>query len=151
MLESPSLAETLRNGDSETIERYAEEVLRLYPSVHHTRRLANQDFELMGAQIKKEDRLFMLDAAANRDPARFGCPNQVDLERDAWREHLAFSVGPRTCAGAALARAEMEESVSKLLERLPNLRLDPDAEAPTLRGFLLRSYRPLHALFDPPA
>ena len=93
----------------------------------------------------------MLDAGANRDPARFGCPAQIDLERDSWRDHLAFSVGPRTCAGAALARAEVQEAVAKSLEWLPNLRLDPDAEPPRFKGFTLRSFRPLHARFDTPA
>jgi hypothetical protein len=37
--------------------------------------------------------------------------------------------------------------VAKVLERLPNLRLDDDAEPPQLRGFALRSFQPLHALF----
>ncbi len=151
MLNTPGLREQLEAGDEEAVERFAEEILRLYPSVHFTRRLANEDFELDGAQIKKNDRLFMLNPAANRDSARFEHPNEVDLTRDGWREHLGFSIGPRTCAGAALARAEVQESVARLLARLPNLRLDPDAEPPTLQGFLLRSYRPLHVLFDPPA
>jgi cytochrome P450 len=144
----PGLQDELRRGGFETIERFSEEVLRLYPSVHFVRRRANQDFELGGRLIKKNDSILTLDAAANRDPSRFTCPHQVDLTRDAWREHLAFSIGPRSCAGAALARAEVQESAARVLERLPNLRLDPDAEEPQLRGFLLRSYRPLHALFD---
>jgi cytochrome P450 len=147
LLQNPELQQEVRNGGPETLERYAEEVLRLYPSVHFTRRLANEDFELAGAHIAKNDRILMLDAAANRDPARFGCPAQIDLQRDRWREHLAFSVGPRTCAGASLARAEIQESVAMLLERFPTLTLDPDADPPQLRGFLLRSYRPLHAVF----
>ena len=130
----PGLQEELRAGDAETVERFAEEVLRLYPSVHFTRRRANEDFELGGQRIKRDDALLMLDAGANRDPARFTCPHEIDLSRDGWREHLAFSIGPRTCAGAALARAEVQESVAKALERLPNLRLDPDAEPPRLAG-----------------
>lgn len=146
LLESADLQERLRSGGAEAIRRFAEEVLRLYPSVHFTRRLANQDFELAGAQIAKNDRLFMLDAAANRDPERFGRPNAVDLERDRPADHLGFSVGPRTCAGNALARAEIQESISVLLSRFATLELDPDAEPPRLRGFLLRSYRPLHAV-----
>jgi cytochrome P450 len=151
LLQNPELQEEVRTGGPETLERYAEEVLRLYPSVHFTRRLANQDFELAGAHIKKDDRMLMLDASANRDAQRFGCPADVDLQRDRWREHMAFSVGPRTCAGAALARAEIQESVARLLDRFSPITLDPDADAPQLRGFLLRSYRPLHAVFTPTA
>ena len=147
---SPELQRTVASDDRETLERFAEEVLRLLPSVHMIRRLANEDFELGGERIRGGDGLFMLDAAANRDPARYGCPAELDLARDGWREHLAFSLGPRTCAGAALARAEIQESAAKFLAKLPNFRLDPAAPEPKLHGFLLRSYRPLKLLYDPP-
>lgn len=147
---SPELQEQVRSGGAEGIERFSEEMLRLFPSVHSTRRIANEAFELGGKHIEKDDRLFMLDAAANRDPARYGCPADLDLTREGWHEHLAFSVGPRTCAGAALARAEIQESAAEFLKRFPNMRLDPDAGEPELHGFLLRSYRPLRLLFDPP-
>jgi cytochrome P450 len=143
------LQDELRAGGETAVEHFSEEVLRLYPSTQFIRRFANEDFDIGGAAIKKDDLLFMLNAGANHDPQRFGCPNEIDLDRDQFREHLGFSVGPRTCGGAALARAEIQETVSKVLERLPNLRLDPDAEPPSFRGFLLRSYRPLNALFDP--
>jgi cytochrome P450 len=142
------LQDTLRAGGDEIIERYAEEVLRLYPSVHFTHRLANEDFELGGASIRADDALFVLDACGNRDPQRYACPAEIDLERDKTKDHLAFSLGPRTCAGSALARAEIQESVSRVLTRLPNLRLDPEAPHPSLQGFLLRSFAPLHVLFD---
>jgi cytochrome P450 len=146
---SSSLQDEVRNGDRDTVERFAEEVLRLFPSAHFTRRMANQDFELAGMKIKKDDRMLMLDAAANRDQDRYPCPHAVDLEREGSRDHLAFSVGPRTCSGAALARAEIQEATSTMLARLSNIRLDPAAPEPTLHGFLFRSYQPLHILFDP--
>jgi cytochrome P450 len=147
LLTVPGLQDDVRAGGADSVERFSEEVLRLYPSVHFVRRRASQDFELRGQQIKQGESLLTLDAGANRDPAKFGCPHEVDLGREGFRDHLAFSLGPRTCAGAALARAEIQESVAKVLERLPNLRLDDDAEPPQLRGFALRSFQPLHALF----
>jgi cytochrome P450 len=147
LLTIPGLQDDVRAGGADSVERFSEEVLRLYPSVHFVRRRASQDFELRGQQIKQGESLLTLDAGANRDPAKFGCPHEVDLGREGFRDHLAFSLGPRTCAGAALARAEIQESVAKVLERLLNLRLDVDAEPPQLRGFALRSFQPLHALF----
>ena len=150
MMTVPGLQDELRNGGSEKIERFGEEVLRLYPSVHYTPRLANKDFEFRGQQIRKDQVMLMLNASANRDPGRYGCPNEIDHAREPKRDHLTFSMGPRSCAGAALARGEIQETVAKVLERLPNLRLDPDAEPPRFEGFTLRSYRPLHALFDAP-
>jgi cytochrome P450 len=147
LLTVPGLQDDVRAGGADSVERFSEEVLRLYPSVHFVRRRASKDFELRGQQIKQGESLLTLDAGANRDPAKFGCPHEVDLGREGFRDHLAFSLGPRTCAGAALARAEIQESVAKVLERLLNLRLDVDAEPPQLRGFALRSFQPLHALF----
>ena len=149
MMTVAGLQDELRNGGPERIERFTEEVLRLYPSVHYTRRTANEDFEFRGQQIRKDQVMLMLNASANRDPVRFGCPNEIDHAREPKRDHLAFGFGPRSCAGAALARGELQETVAKVLERMPNLRLDPEAEPPRFEGFLLRSYRPLHALFDP--
>jgi cytochrome P450 len=148
MMTVDGLQERLSVGGAESVERFAEEVLRLYPSVHFTYRRANVDFELGDRQIRQNDTLFLLDAAANRDPARFDCPHEIDLDRDGLRKHVAFSSGPRSCAGTALARGELQETILRFVDRLPNLRLDPAGESPKLEGFLLRSYAPLPALFD---
>jgi hypothetical protein len=71
-----------------------------------------------------------------------------DLDRPRLRDHLAFNVGPRTCVGAGLARAEMHDSIQILFDRLPELRLEPDAEPPRFSSLFMRSWRPLHVLFD---
>ena len=147
LMTAPGLQDELRARGRDGVKRFAEEVLRLYGSVHWRFRLANEDTELAGVPIRKDDMLYALLMSGNRDPRKYSSPHELDLDRKAPRDHLAFSFGPRTCAGAALARAEVEETVAKSLERLPNLRLDPDAEAPRFRGFLMRSYAPLHALF----
>jgi hypothetical protein len=43
----------------------------------------------------------------------------------------------------------MHDSIVALFERLPNLRLDPAAEMPRFSSLFMRSWRPLHVLFDP--
>lgn len=131
------------------LSKYVEEALRLSPPMHIRLRLAAEDVELAGARIKKGDAVCTLNAAANRDPDQYACPHAVDLARTPITGHLAFNIGPRFCSGAPLARAEAFEALDALLTRLPNLRLDPTAERPRLRGFLQRGYKPLHALFDP--
>jgi cytochrome P450 len=151
LLTVPGLQEELRSGGKDVVASFSEEVLRLYGSVHFRFRIANVDTELAGVPIAEGDFLYALVIGANRDPVRYPDPWEVELHRRSPRDHLAFSFGPRTCAGAQLARAEIQEIVTAVLERLPNLRVDPDAEPPQFRGFLLRSFRPLHALFDPPA
>jgi cytochrome P450 len=48
-----------------------------------------------------------------------------------------------------VARAEMTTAISALLDRLPNLRLDPDAEPPTFVGMYERGATAIPVLFDP--
>ena len=76
-------------------------------------------------------------------------PYDVDLDRKSPRDHTAFFMGPRSCGGMWLARGELAEMYTGIVERLHDLRLDPDAEPPTMHGYVVRGYRPLHALFTP--
>jgi cytochrome P450 len=131
------------------LPRFVDETLRAITVTHIRVRVATQDVELAGTPIRRGDRVHPINAAANRDPDRYPDPARLDLDRRAIRNHLAFNVGPRHCVGAGLARAEAYEAIDALLARLPNPRLDPDAEAPRYAGFVNRSFRPLHLRFDP--
>ncbi|MDO8384902.1 MAG: cytochrome P450 [Polaromonas sp.] len=76
--------------------------------------------------------------AANRDPAQFDHPEQLDLGRENNR-HLAFGFGIHQCAGLSLARLEGRIAVGRFLQRFPGYVLDT---SPTrggrarFRGFL---------------
>ena len=126
-----------------------EEVLRLHSPALLRARIATQDIELGGILIRQDDRVYPNVPKANRDPERFPNPSHVDIRRTAISNHLAFNLGPRYCAGAPLARAEAFEAIDALLNRLRNLRLQPEAESPRFEGFLFAGFRPLHILFDP--
>jgi len=78
--------------------------------------------------------------AANRDPAAYPDPHTFDITRRA-TPLVAFGQGPHSCIGNWLAFAELTAALKSLLERLPNLRLAPGADAritsqgvTTLRG-----------------
>ena len=142
VLTMPGLARELRVQGRVAI--FAEELLRLDGSVHYRPRQAAVDVQLGGAEVKQGDMLMVLLLAANRDPARHGCPHDVDLERPALRDHLAFSYGARACPGAALARAELVDAFELALARFPSMELDGDAPPPGYKGFLMRSHRPLN-------
>jgi cytochrome P450 len=144
-----ALAASVRDGGPEAINRFVEEALRLYGAIHFRPRVANHDVELAGCPISADERLLTVNMAANRDPDHYPSPDDVRLDRATPRDHLAFHSGPRTCIGAALARVELQESIAAFLERFPDARLDPGAEPPRFQGFLMRSYRPLHARFAP--
>jgi cytochrome P450 len=132
------------------IPNLVEESLRMYgPAVMNRPRIALKDFEFGGVAFRTGDLIRPIYGAANRDPRRYPHPNEVDLEREAPRDHLSLGTGAHSCAGQAVARVELEESIAVVLERLPDLELDPDAEPPTYgHGITLRLWKPLNVRFE---
>ena len=65
------------------------------------------------------------------------------------RQHLAFGFGAHRCLGMHLARIETQVVLETLFDRLPNLRLDPEAEDVHIRGLVFRSPGRLPVVFDP--
>lgn len=91
-------------------------------------RVAIDDVEIDGQTVTAGEGVVALLPLANRDPAVFDRPDELDVRRNA-RQHLTFSYGPHQCPGHALARLELEVVFGRLLERFPTLRLaDSDAD-----------------------
>jgi cytochrome P450 len=102
-----------------------EESLRLEPAAASVDRYATRDIELGPASIRRGELVTVSLTAANRDPATFA------------KLHLAFAQGPHVCLGMHLARLEARVALDTVLERLPELRLDPAAQ-PSVRGLVFR-------------
>ena len=83
-----------------------------------------------------------------RPPGKFADPDKFDIFRPREHRHLAFTSGPHVCIGQHLARVEMERALNSILDRLPNLRLDPDMPPPAAHGYFLRSPDHLYVRFD---
>ncbi|WP_157248125.1 cytochrome P450 [Nonomuraea typhae] len=64
--------------------------------------------------------------AANRDPAFFDEPEELDIGR-ARNPHLAFGHGHHHCLGAALARTQAQVALLTLARRFPGMDLTQDA------------------------
>jgi cytochrome P450 len=124
LLIHPGQLEELRS-DSSLVGSAIEEVLRYDPPVSFVHRVAAENLELDGVEIRKGDRLLLCLAAANRDPEAFADPDVFDIGR-AGNRHLSFGAGPHACAGGGLARTEPEISLLALFRRLPRLALDPE-------------------------
>jgi cytochrome P450 len=150
LLTRPDLRARVAADRGASLTGFVEEAMRVYGSVQYRFRIAAGDIRIGGIDVKAGETLVLVHAAANRDPKKFACPMDVDLSRAKIKDHLAFNFGPRTCVGAGLARVEMSDSIQILLDRLPNLRLDPNAEPPRFSSLFMRSWRPLHVLFDSP-
>ncbi|MBW8795422.1 MAG: cytochrome P450 [Streptomyces sp.] len=103
-----------------------EELLRFESSVQfwHTRS-AREDIGIAGTTIPKGAPIFLAYGSANRDPARFADPDELDLERPD-NQHLGFSQGIHFCFGAPLARLEVQVAVSEFVRRVENPRLVAD-------------------------
>jgi len=111
--------------DPSLIGPAVEEFLRYESPSQHTARLAPDDTELGGRRIRKRQAVIAVMAAGNRDPAQFADPDRLDITRDA-RRHVAFGWAAHFCFGATLARVEGQAAIGAILQRLPNLRLQPE-------------------------
>jgi len=103
-----------------------EEFLRAFSPAPATARTTTQPVRLGGVALAAAERVLLSWTAANRDPAVFAEPDQVDVERDAHR-HVAFGAGPHRCIGAPLARAEFDAALDVVLDRVPDYVIDEDA------------------------
>jgi cytochrome P450 len=100
-----------------------EELLRYVNPVNHTTfRCAAEPVEIGGVRISRGDPVLVALSGANRDPARFGDPDRLDLARDS-SGHLAFGHGIHYCLGAPLARLEAEIAIRGLLARFGSISL----------------------------
>jgi hypothetical protein len=95
-----------------------EEVLRLRSAATSVGRLATEDVEIAGHRIAAGTTLFASLWSANRDRAEFPRPSEIDPDANGVGVQLAFGQGAHHCLGAALARAELQESLIALTERL---------------------------------
>jgi cytochrome P450 len=115
-----------------------EEGLRWEPPITTVMRVAARDCELSGVAIPAGANVSVSVAAANRDPKRYPDPDRFDPARKNIA-HLTFGGGPHLCLGMHLARMEAVVAINALLDRLPDLRLDPSVAAPQVTGMAFRS------------
>ena len=124
-----------------------DECMRWMPTDPMFSRWLTDDTELGGVHLPKGSVLHLALGAANRDPARWDSPEEFDFTRTA-KSSFGFGGGTHTCMGMHVARAEMITGISALLDRLPNLRLDPDQEPPKIIGFYERGATAIPIRFD---
>lgn len=145
LLRHPDQLERLR-ADPSAAGRAVEELLRYDGPVKVLIRWVTETFELRGRTIEEGQRVFLLPAAANRDPERFPDPNALDIRRSP-NPHLAFGRGVHTCIGALLARIEARVAIPAILDRLPGIRLD-DRELCWEDSLASRALHDLYVLHD---
>ena len=127
-----------RQGPEADLSVEVDEFLRFESSNQLGNRRALKACQVGGVDLPEGALITLCIGAANRDPAQFDHPEQLDLTRENNR-HLAFGFGIHQCAGLSLARLEGRIAVGRFLQRFPDYRL---SAAPTrggrarFRGFL---------------
>jgi cytochrome P450 len=112
----------------ELARRAVEETMRLLGAVRGTVRVAAEDVEYRGVLFPKGTFVSFSLSSSNRDGAAFAEPDTFDItvERDA--PQLTFGWGIHHCLGAGLARIELQEGLSALSQRLPDLVVNGEVE-----------------------
>jgi cytochrome P450 len=105
-----------------------EECGRFEPSIRHTIKYARHDTELQGRPIPAGTFVTIRIAAAQRDPAVYERPHELDLRRRQPSPLLSFGAGRHYCLGAALGRMEIQEMVAGLLGRWSAVRVGDDVD-----------------------
>ena len=131
-------------SEPDRIPRVVEESLRLSSPNQGMSRIAMCDTTLAGVDIPAGARVVVMFASANRDEALFGCPNDLDPDRDHLHEQLSFGHGTHYCVGANLARLEAIVALERLAARVDSYRLHDDNSYEYLPSVVLRGLKRLH-------
>jgi cytochrome P450 len=109
-------------------------------------RLARDEVELGGAVIPKGSPIAAVLASANHDEERFTDPHFFNIHREQG-PHASFGFGQHFCAGKWFATKQIEIALGVLLERLKDIRLNPD-RLPEFRGWEFRAPTSLHVKYQ---
>ncbi|HWA65388.1 MAG TPA: cytochrome P450 [Mycobacteriales bacterium] len=145
LLQRPELLAAVRD-DRSLVKPAIEESLRWEATDPMFSRWVARDVDHFGVHLPKGSVLHLCLGASNRDPERFERPDEFDIRRPPRASH-AFGGGSHICLGMHVARAEMLTGINALLDRLPNLRLDPQAEPPRYIGFYERGATAIPVVF----
>ncbi|WP_329572198.1 cytochrome P450 [Kitasatospora sp. NBC_01266] len=123
LLTRPALLAELR-ARPERLPQVLEELLRFIPFRKGVGipRVATEDVTLSGVTIRAGEFVHVSYLTANRDPAKFDRPDELDPHRPP-QPHMTFGWGAHRCLGAPLAALELQVAIGALLERFEQLRL----------------------------
>ena len=139
------LDEIVRRGELRAAA--IEEGLRWETPLVMVARQSIRDARLAGVDIPAGRNLNVFIGSANRDERRYDDPDRFDIHRTP-SPHLSFGSGPHMCLGMHLARMETRVALDAIVERLDDLRFDPEAPSPRIVGSVFRSPDALPVRFN---
>jgi len=145
LLSHPEQLDAVRK-DRSLIPQAIEEGLRWEAPLTGISRKASKDVEIFGVKIPKDATVAVNMGSANHDETRYENPEAFDIFRPP-QQHMAFAFGPHRCLGMHLARMETTVALNAVFDRLPGVRLDPDAEDVHITGQAFRAPSALPVVF----
>ena len=144
LLNHPDSLESLKQNP-QLMGNALEELLRYDSPVQIISRTAIEPVEMDGKTIEKGDKVNLLLGAANRDPEKFPEPDRLSWNRKE-SSRLPFGSGIHYCLGAELARVQGQVALSSLIQRLPQLQLNPE-KVERRKNIVLRGFKVLSVTF----
>ncbi|MCP5041397.1 MAG: cytochrome P450 [bacterium] len=121
MIEHPQQFEKMRSNPH-LVPSAVEEIVRWTTPVNYMMRTATCDTDLSGQKIRKDDKLMLFYASANRDEDIFEDPFEFRIDRNP-NQHLGFGIGEHFCLGSHLARASQRALLNEFSKRVESLEL----------------------------
>jgi cytochrome P450 len=111
--------------DRSLVPAAVEELLRHVGPVQYNVRYTLKEAEVPSGTIPANKPVFLMKAAANRDPRAFDDAETFDITRDRTQaQNLGLGYGIHSCLGAALARLETTVALEHLLDFMPRFEVD---------------------------
>lgn len=119
--EHPESLERLRQ-EPKLVHKATEELLRYFSPLTHMGRVVTEDTQVCEHAIKKDTRISLCWASANRDASVFENPNEVVLDRKR-NPHIAFGFSHHNCLGAHHARKIVKVLIKILSEKVESIEI----------------------------
>lgn len=137
-------------ADPEKLPGAIEEMLRWTSPVKNMCRTLTADTEFHGTSLKSGEKIMLMFEAANFDEEVFGDPDSFRIDR-APNNHVAFGFGTHFCLGNQLARLELKVMLTKVLARMPDLRLADENMLPLRPANFVSGLESMPVVFTPGA
>jgi len=135
-------------ADPSRLPMAIEEMLRWTSPVKNMCRTLTADTTFHGTDMRKDEKIMLMFESANFDESQFGDPENFRIDRNP-NGHMAFGFGSHFCLGNQLARLELSMMTSRVLERLPDLRLATDDSVPLRPANFVSGPEAMPVVFTP--
>ncbi len=119
---NPEAYDALR-ADPGLVPSAVNEAVRVSSPVRGFTRSAETDWEVDGSTLPADAGVLVLWSSANHDERHYDNPEAFAVDRNP-RDHLGWGFGSHYCAGAHLARLEMEQLLHALIRHADRLELE---------------------------